>query len=326
MPALRRGLWAETAPLEALRDAATWRLLGRHGLEVALAVRPAGVSLVAELVGLSREHGVRAALWPMIEDRAGRWLSVSNAALFAELVREVRAQARDAPVVLDLEPPFPLVRGALDGDRGALSGLFSLVRESPERLTGERVMAALCSEIVASGAELTLGVVPFVMFDSAGRSGGWGRLCGAPWELPATGVNVMLYTSLIEGYSMGILRRDDARALLAEGCRAAVARLGERASVSIGAVGAGALGDEPVYPDPAALADDAAIAHAAGARDVWLFDLGGVLSRGAPERWLEAFVAPPQLVSLPRSTVRARAVAAALWGAGRALGLGGPRR
>ena len=32
MPATRRGIWAETAPPEALRDAATWRLLARCSL------------------------------------------------------------------------------------------------------------------------------------------------------------------------------------------------------------------------------------------------------------------------------------------------------
>jgi hypothetical protein len=133
----------------------------------------------------------------------------------------------------------------------------------------------------------------------------------------------MLYTTLIEGYSKGILRRDDARALLSVGCGAAARAFGGRASVSLGAVGAGALGDEPVYPDPEALADDVAIAIAAGVADLWLFDLGGVLSRGAPERWLSAFVRPGALAERPRPTARSRGAVAALWAAG--LGLAAAR-
>ena len=53
----------------------------------------------------------------------------------------------------------------------------------------------------------------------------------------------MLYTSLIAGYSRGVLGREDALALLAWGCRAAARRFGPRAGASLGAVGKGALGD-----------------------------------------------------------------------------------
>lgn len=309
------------APVEALRDPGTWRLLARFGLEVAIAVRPREVELAAEHAGRAREHGVRAALWPMIEDGDGRWLSAANAGVFAGFVREVRALAPEVDVVLDLEPPFSLVRGALDGRRGAAWGLLALARETEERREGVRAIEALCRDLHASGARLTLGVVPFVLLDGDGR-GGWGRVFGAPWGLPASHVNVMLYTTLLEGYSRGMFRREDARALLAEGCRAAARSFGARASVSIGAAGAGALGDEPTYPEPAALADDAAIALASGVTDLWLFDLGGVLSRGAPERWLSAFTSPGDLRAPPRATVRSRGAIAALWAAGIGVGAG----
>jgi hypothetical protein len=309
------------ASADALRDPATYRLLARHGMEVALAVRPADLSRVGAWVELASAHGVRAAVWPMIDDAAGRWLSCANVAPFAELVREVRGRAPGVELVFDLEPPLPLVRGALDGERRALRGLWSLVRATPERRAAELAIEALCAEVAARGA-LTLAIVPFVLFDGARHRGGWARLCGGPAGLAATRVNVMLYTSLIQGYSRGALDRDDARSLLLAGCEAAVTRFGPRASVSLGAVGLGALGDEPVYADPEVLAEDAAIAQAAGVRDLWLFDLGGALSRGSPERWLAALARPAEGVSVPRLTPRARAASAVMWGLGRVLGAG----
>ncbi len=101
----------------------------------------------------------------------------------------------------------------------------------------------------------------------------------------------MLYTSILEGWSRGALRRADARALLGVACREAASRLGERAGASIGAVGPGAFGNEPTYRGVAELADDVAVARAAGVDDLALFDLGGVILRGPPEPWLDAFVA-----------------------------------
>lgn len=321
MPATRRGIWAETAPPEALRDAATWRLLARCSLEVALAVRPPDLDSVGAWTDLAAEHGVRASLWPMIDDAAGRWLSVASAEPFRELLQGVQARAPGAEIVLDLEPPLPLVRGALDGRREAALGLLSMVRGTPEHAEGERVIASICEEVRAVGAPLTVAIVPFVLFDAAERPG-WGRLFGPSRPLPATRVNAMLYSTLIEGYSRGVLRRADALALLSEGCRAAVSRFGDRAAVSLGAVGTGALGDEPVYEDPAELSVDVAVAEACGVRDLWLFDLGGVLARGAPESWLEAFVAPGARAPIAGPTARARVVSALLRWTGRALAAG----
>ncbi|MEZ4303061.1 MAG: hypothetical protein R3B70_49510, partial [Polyangiaceae bacterium] len=71
----------------------------------------------------------------------------------------------------------------------------------------------------------------------------------------------------------------------------------------------------------AALADDVAIALACGVRDLWLFDLGGVLARGGPEVWLRALVDPSPAAAPPAPTARSRALSAAMWAAGAALSL-----
>lgn len=323
---LKRGIWAETARGEVLRDAATWRLLARHGLEAAVAVRPHHVDEVARWADAARAAGVRTSVWPMIEDHEGRWLSVKNVGPFASFVREVRRAAPGTELVLDLEPPFPLVRGALDGSKRAMMGLLALARDTEARRAGQLAIARLCDEAIAAGSAIMIAVVPFVLFDGPGSDGAWARLCGAPRDLPAARLNVMLYTSLIEGYSRGALRREDARALLAEGCRASVAAFGERACVSLGAAGPGALGDEPVYADPAALAEDVAIAVGEGVSDLWLFDLGGVLARGAPEPWIEALTGVGARSVVAPSTPRSRAASAAMWAMGRLLGAGAEMR
>ena len=319
---MRRGIWAETAPDGALRDPATWRLLQRHDLEVAIAVRPHHIDDVTRWVDVAHACGVRTSVWPMIHDDDGRWLSVANVGIFSAFVREVRAAAPGSELVLDLEPPFPLVRGALDGRPLAAARLFALARDTADRREGQRAIVSLCAETMRAGSSLMLGVMPFVLFDDDDGRGAWSRFSGSPAELGAARLNVMLYSSLIEGYSRGSLRRADVRSLLYEGCRGAVHAFGARAAVSLGSAGIGALGDEPVYPDPGALADDVALATVAGVRDQWLFDLGGVLSRGAPEPWLAAFVGPADRVAPPRPTARSRGATALLWAVGRALGAG----
>jgi hypothetical protein len=118
---------------------------------------------------------------------------------------------------------------------------------------------------------------------------------------------VMLYTSMIEGWSRRVFGREDARSLLAWFATRSRERLGSRAAVSLGAVGTGALQSEPVYRSPKELADDVGIARAAGVDDLALFDLGGVVARPPIEGWLEPFAYTPPARELPRLTKTARA-------------------
>ncbi len=303
------------ASKEALVDPATWKLLGRYGLDVALSVRPSDVERVPAWATLAAEHKVTALLWPMIADEQGRWLSTSNAETFATFVREVKTRAPHLGIALDLEPPFAVVRAALDGGFRAAAALLAEGRATSEQAAGRETIEALCCELSGASGGVTLAVVPFVLADGD-QVGAWGRVFGAPFGLSVTRVNAMLYTTLVEGYSKGLVRREDACALLAAGCAAAVRHFGSKSAVSLGAVGSGALGDEPVYAEPAALAEDVAIALAAGVRDIWLFDLGGVLNRSRPEEWLSAFTRPPDSFAPPRKTWRSRMLLGALVASG----------
>ncbi|MGK3994513.1 hypothetical protein [Sorangium sp. So ce1024] len=323
----RRRIWSELLPLEVVRAPRTLELLRRYGLSLAVAVRPDTAAGLPDLAAACADAGVDVAVWPMIEDEAGRWVSAGNAAAFGAFVARL-LDALDgrglaaAEVVFDLEPPIEDVRRALAGGRGALEvlrGGGGGARGRPPWGDAERALSAMAEALHARGVATSAAIVPLVLAD--GPSQGWERILGTPVSAPPWGrVGAMLYTSLIEGYARGALGRADAIALLAWGCRAAAWRFGPKAGVSLGAVGVGALGDEPVYRSPDELREDVAVAVAAGVDDLALFDLGGVLARPPAEAWLEAFVAPPRAARLPRATPRALGVAAAAALLGRAAG------
>ncbi|MDC0681273.1 hypothetical protein [Sorangium atrum] len=322
----RRRIWSELLPLEVVRAPGTLALLRRYALELSIAVRPDTAAGLPDLVAACADAGVAVAVWPMIADEDGRWASACNAAAFGAFVARLMdaldaRRLAAAEIVFDLEPPIDAVRRALAGGRGALDLLGGGprgARGSPRWSDAQRAYAELAGAVHARGVATSAAIVPLVLTDGPAR--GWERLLGTPVSAPPWGrVGAMLYTSLIAGYSRGALGREDAVALLAWGCRAAARRFGPRAGASLGAVGKGALGDEPVYSSVAELREDVAVAEAAGVSDLSLFDLGGVLARPPAEAWLEAFVAPPEAHS-PRETLRARGVVAAAALVGRAAG------
>jgi hypothetical protein len=171
-------------------------------------------------------------------------------------------------------------------------------------------LRALGDALHDAGQEVSTAVPPTVLLDPEGAGPRpYEELLGTPVEgLPWDHVSVMLYTSMIEGWSRGVLRRADARALLAAAAAGAAARFGDRAGVSLGCVGVGAFGNEPVYRSVGELADDVAIARAAGVDDLTLFDLGGVLGRPDPEAWLDAFTETPPASRVPPKGLRVRAI------------------
>lgn len=324
----RRRVWCETLAPGAALDAGVPALLGRYGAGIVLAARPPAHTDrgdLAALVARCRDEGVAAALWPMLDDADGRWLNARNAARFSAYVRDLvddlaarglRPGEAVREVVLDLEPDFDDVSALLSG-----RGLRRL-RGAPPRVPSARdALAALAAWLRARGIQATATVVPLVLFDAGGASA-WQAVLGTPVDgLAWDHVNVMVYTSILEGWSRRTLRRADVRALLAAACRAAPGRFGCPASVSLGAVGVGALGDEPTYRAVAELADDVAVALACGVDDLALFDLGGVLARPPAEAWLEAFVLTAPATAVPPATARAGVALALGAAAGRAAAL-----
>ncbi len=315
----RRRIWSELVPLAELSASPALGALARRDIGLLAAVQPGDVEHAVALVERARQLDLSIGLWPLLEDARGRWLHPGNAGAFVGWI-ETLLDALDRrglsvdTVALDLEPPIDEVRRIADGRFGAARAWLTRELEGqPHR----RVVGSLR----ARGVEVIAAVVPWIALPGR-ASRGWQRALGAPVdEVPYDAVSAMAYTTLMEGYSFGALRREDARAMLAWLARAAKARFGARAALSLGAVGVGALGDEQRYRDPVELAEDVASARAAGVEDLALFDLAGVLARPPIERWLDALVDTPPAVSETPRTARARAALGAVAVTGVALDL-----
>ena len=190
---------------------------------------------------------------------------------------------------------------------GADSARLVLARRAPRRWTPRRTSSCRrVAELHARGIATASAVWPLVALDPPGARG-WQALLGTPVDALATGrVSVMMYTSILEGWSRGAIRRRDATALLAAASARVASRWGPSAGMSLGCVGTGALLDEPIYRAPSELAEDVALARAGGCVDLSLFDLGGVLGREPAEAWLDAFAHGAEMIDA-RTSKRVRA-------------------
>lgn len=291
-----RRVYCELLPYEDVRRPRTLGLLARYRLELVLAVRPWQLDELGDVARALRDHGVPLSLWPMLADEDGRWVHVDNAPAFSDLVRRAcdRAPEVAREVLFDLEPPFEDVRGLTDSDVGGGHALRALRRMGlaaarARYARGRGELRELVRELDARGLRTSSAVWPVAALDDA-RDPAWQSLLGTPVDGLGLGrVSVMMYTSILEGWSRGVLARRDVLGLLAGCAVRARKRWGDGGGVSVGAVGAGAFADEPVYRSPRELAEDVAVARAAGATDLTLFDLTGVLAREPAEAWLDAF-------------------------------------
>ncbi|ACY19120.1 hypothetical protein [Haliangium ochraceum] len=322
----RRYIWSEYVPYETLRQRALLEMLRARAIAPLIAVTPPLLGGIASVVRACRDADVTVGVWPMLDDVDGRWASAVNAARFCGFARDLlvtleRADALPDALAIDLEPPIERMRHLLGG---------RLIPPPPGRGSDAASRyRALVAELAARGIEVFAAAVPPAIFHRASTRRGWQEFLETPLdEIPFARVSAMLYSTLAEGYSRGVIQRADARALLALFAGEARRHLGTRTSISLGCVGTGALGDERVFRSVAELADDVAIARAAGADDIALFNLDGALARPPTEAWLDALVHTPAAGALPPITWRARLLARALGavGIGASLTLRPPAR
>lgn len=304
-----RRVWCETLPLDALADPALLGALAARDVGLLAAVRPGDLALVPPLLARAAEAGVRVGLWPMLNDAEGRWASAHNAERFCAFAEDAVARAEGSPalveVAVDLEPPFGIASRLVSRHPHGGGAALPFAPLAPAR----RHFARLVDRLRARGLGVTAAVLPMVLFERGGPDGGWQRLLATPVDGVAwSHVSVMAYTSLFEGWSLRALPRAAAVALLGECCRRAKERFGERAGVSLGAVGTGAFGDEPTYRDVRELREDVAVARAEGLADVTLFDLAGALRRPPAWPWIDALDAPASAPPPPSRRARALGV------------------
>ena len=116
---VRRRIWSEMlSPEDLIRDE-TLAPLAERGIEMLAAVFPRTAGAAGEMVLACRRHGIRAGLWPMLDDVQGRWANAANAEPFAAfvrgLLRDLGETARPDVVALDLEPSIAEMRAAFRG-------------------------------------------------------------------------------------------------------------------------------------------------------------------------------------------------------------------
>ncbi len=288
-------------------------LLRGYGVELIVAVTPDIAHQLGAVIRTAERHGVRISVWPMLSREEGRWLNVTTASTFVAFVKKLYEMSRReawplVEVLFDLEPTFGEMFAAIDSPATARHFVKSLAYNRERLIRVDAEFEALCAMLVGEGVELASAVVPMVA--TARHPDTWRALLGIPREPRGATQCTMLYTSLLEGWSRGLVSRADALGLLRCGADASLARWGAKAEVAVGLVGPGIFGNEPCYRSPRELAADVAVVRASGARSIALFDLGGVLAREPAEGWLEALFVTDG-VSI-ESTWRARAMWAAL--------------
>ncbi len=310
-------VWYELLPYADLCSSVL-SLLEERAVAIYLAVTPDVVDGLADTVHLCREHGLRVGVWPMIEREHGRWPSAHNVDRFEAFVANVRDRlARDPDVlILDFEPPIEAMPALFGFDRKVIA---EFLRRGIPRQAVTRY-AALAEALGKDGIETVSAALPLILAD--GEEGGWQRFFGTPLDTtPTARVSSMLYTSIMEGFARHKLDRRDVLSVLAAGARATRQRFGGRASVSLGAIDVGALGDEPTYRSVAELREDVAITRAAGIEHIALFSLCGAMRRAPVQPWLDALVETEAGV-MPEMTPRARGFVAAIWLASQAMTVG----
>lgn len=301
VPTTRPRVYAELIDWSDLTRPEVWRPLRDRGIELAIAIEPTQVDRVPEVL---ERIDVPIVLWPLLDDTEGRWPSLANLDPFRRHLDRLRARVGPRePLLLDLEPPIAATR--------ALLRLRARPLQRVRVLSHTYVPAwrRYVRELVSDGHAVE-AVVPAPL------------LWGAPWdELLATpptdlgfrAVEVMGYSSLLEGYGRGWIDRRIAKDLLFRLCREAGAR-GWR--VGVGLSGGGALGDERAMRNHRELVEDVAIAHAAGARGLSLHSLEGALRSGAYEAWLDALCSDAPAPEAPKKSLRG----GLLWQSGVSLG------
>ena len=315
----RRSVWSEYTPYAALQEPGLLDALASRDIELAVAVTPPLVPELAAVLHRCRAAGVAVAIWPMLSDAQGRWASAANVEPYCRFVSgllDLLAAQGVLPqaLAIDLEPPIARVRqltslanfkpgGGLRADARARKPAAASSASAPAAAAR---FAALTADAAARGLSLLAAVVPPIVMGPDAAARGWQRLLQTPIDaLPIDRISAMAYTSLLQGYSRGLLRRADARALLWTIARATNERYGSRASISVGAVGIGALGDEPTYCSPDELVDDVSLVRAAGINDLALFNLDGALARPPLTAWLDALVRTEPATAPPPATLRA---------------------
>ncbi|MBU4194819.1 MAG: hypothetical protein KKF66_07480 [Actinobacteria bacterium] len=243
-------------------------------------------------------EGVEVVFWPLLPCESGYFPGEDNIAEFRELTERLIEWAGAYGVVPDMiavdqELPFSQMREVLDA--APLERVYRAVKVCASNLGWSRYQGAkrdlrlLNSWIRERGIRTLSACLPWVALEVESTY----EVIQDMMETPVMGVDwdvisPMVYVSMIVGMTGGLISERDANWLVFAICLALRSARGDTAGVSLGVTGTGVFENEPVFEEPEELLRGVEAALAAGVRDVSVYNLEGLLSRGNPRRWFEA--------------------------------------
>lgn len=243
------------------------------------------------------EEDVEVCLWLLLPFELGYWPSEVNVQEFSSYIDEVFNWADEEDLFVpwigvDLETPIYQLydlwkKPFFEKFPAALRLGFSNLNEDrfDDAVVG---FNSVLDKIHAYGAKTLTAVDPVVINDGVMENNFIQDLMEVPiFDVEWDRVSFMIYTSMLSGYSRGLISRKDSTYLLYNYLTDAKEILSDRAAVSVGLTGIGVIGNEPHYSEPESLKPDIEAALAAGIKDLSIFSIEGILNKENPKTWFE---------------------------------------
>lgn len=290
-------VWSEFLTYEELRRESVISLLKKYDVGLNVSVHhDLSFDELAGLLGAYRDAGLSVGLWVLTSKEEGYFPSGRTFEAYRKrvhaLLDKIEKEKLSAPhIAVDLELPLYYMELNLRKRSDRLK-LRSELREglSTKRYDRwTREFSMLRDELALRGSRTLVAATPTIADDYRSGDHFTQGIFGAPitnvnWDI----VSIMWYVSMIVGYSKGLISYETARYHLWRDAIALKEALGvEHSSVSLGVTWTGVLGNEPYYKNPEDIRGDAEAAKAAGIKNLWLYNLEGVLKAKNPASWFE---------------------------------------
>jgi hypothetical protein len=285
-------VWSEfLSPNDVRREVP---VLAEYDADLYLAVRPDDLGDdLAELMRDAAASGVIVRPWLQLPGD-GIWLNEENARAFADFTWSFLAWARDsdAPVewiIFDLEPSYDYAQQLREAAEA--NGLGSVVElllshaDAGEFEAARQVIGDLVGQLHGMNVKAMAVTLPWTIDDLDDADADLQDLFDTPlagidWDA----VSVIVYRPVFSEL-LGIRLPPG---YVASYARSMVMRFGDRGQVAVGNISTPGYLLPPGYDDPSGIVRDVAAARSAGANDVSVYSLDGMVLTGATEAWLAA--------------------------------------
>ncbi len=205
-------------------------------------------------------------VWPVLEKEKGYWFSGQTTKEDIDRLREYSG----LKIKIDLEAPF---KGGYNHFKMIWYSFIRMSRKAENSEYLEETIDWLCKN---SEVELIANEFPFPKVMK--RAGVYIDVR----KYPNLDKNIMSYTSMAGALMRPFWKRVKNRML-----KRAKKKYGDKLMTSVGLIGTGILGNEPVYKNPSQLKEDLNDVSKLGIKKVAIYSLEGVFRRKDPIKWLE---------------------------------------